>query len=77
MRRILLTFAFIHILIFDAVAQSDSLSLSALKAEIKREVIAELRSEQEIGQVHKSINDTKLSVYGFYVTTCRTIHASV
>ena len=65
MRRFFLTFLLIHFLTLHAVAQSDSLSLAALKAEIKSEVLAELRSEQEMGQVHKSINDTKLSVYGF------------
>lgn len=47
MKRYLLTIIFIHFLIVDAFAQTDSLSLSAIKAEIKREVLAELRAEQE------------------------------
>lgn len=62
MKRYLLTIIFIHFLIVDAFSQTDSLSLSAIKAEIKREVLAELRADQEAEQVQR---DTRFSVYGF------------
>ena len=67
-KRVLTTIFFIHILLLEAVAQTDSIDISALKAEIKREVIAELKAEEEAASKYKQ---TSVSLYGFvrnYIT---------
>ena len=68
MKRVLTTIILIHILLLEAVAQTDSVALFALKEDIKREVIAELRAEQE---AERESNLPRVSIYGFlrnYIT---------
>ena len=45
MKKIILLFVYIHFFVFGVMAQNDSVAIAALKEEIKREVIAELRDE--------------------------------
>lgn len=74
MKRYLLTIIFIHFLIVDAFAQTDSLSLSAIKAEIKSEVLANCVPSKRQNRC-KGIQDFRSMV--LCVTICRTTHVSV
>lgn len=65
MKKIVIFFTYIHFFVFGALAQSDSVDVAALKADLKREVLAELRAEQEAESVHKTLRDTKVTLYGF------------
>ncbi len=65
MKRVLTTIILIHILLLEAVAQTDSVALAALKEDIKRDVIAELRDEVGIEREEKTLRDTRVKLYGF------------
>lgn len=65
MKKIILSFIYTCVFIFGALAQTDNVDIAALKAEIKREVLAELQAEEDAEDVHKTLRDTKVSLYGF------------
>lgn len=50
---------------YSAYAQSDSVTMAQIKEDIKREVMAELRAEQETKEKKTSKLGTRLNLYGF------------
>lgn len=65
MKNSILTLIILLFVLPHAMAQSDSLSLVKLKEEIKREVIAEINSEQKKKRSKSNDSGTTLNIYGF------------